>query len=113
MAELSSIEAEIGRRIIHFFLDLCILKELHKGGQYGYGVKKSIYGTWKIYVNNENLYTTLRRLERNKLVVSEKRVERGRQRTYYRVTEEGGKYFKELTQCLRLRLIECLNSLQG
>lgn len=81
--------------------DIIILYILLKEPSYGYEISKQVKEmTQNKYVMKETtLYSAFKRLENNAYVESFKSNETyGKARTYYRITDEGKKYYQE--KCL-------------
>jgi PadR family transcriptional regulator PadR len=84
--------------LIRGHIDTVILNLLDKGDKYGYEISKIIaYQTEREYeINEATLYSSLKRLERDKSIISYWGDEtQGGRRKYYRITELGK---KNLTQ---------------
>src|SRR5690625_3562743 len=83
------------------FHDLMILYRLSKGESYGYELSKFIRDqTNGLYsIKETTLYSSFNRLEKNGFILSFSKEEtRGRKRTYYKLTDEGRKELKKLTE---------------
>lgn len=80
-------------------IELSILALLRKREMYGYEISQMILDMSKqaIEVSEGTLYPILYRLEEKDVIESHWQAPegRGKPRKYYRVTEEGQKYFKE------------------
>lgn len=90
---------------------LAVLSQLHEE-QYGYSLKQSLNAKG-LEINEGTLYPLLRRLEDQKLLVSDwKVVDDVRPRRYYRMSEEGKRILANLTEEWRT-LAAVLNNLLG
>lgn len=102
-------EQEINSDLIRGHIDTIILRILQDGDNYGYEIMKAVS------VNSDNgyelkepsLYTSLRRLENQKLIESYWGDEsHGGRRKYYRITESGkAAYEKALAEWLHAQKI--------
>ena len=89
------------RELVAGMLRMLILNELSRGPGYGYGIAKGIErrSGGDLAIRPESLYPVLHRLEKQKLIVSEKRQgESGRMRKYYRIKKEGKQAIVEYKQ---------------
>ncbi len=89
---------EISSDVIRGYNDTIILYFLKKGPSYGYDISKNIkaISEGKYLIKETTLYSAFTRLEKNGYVTSYVReAENGKKRTYYEITEEGMKYYKE------------------
>jgi PadR family transcriptional regulator PadR len=68
-------------------LDGCVLAILAHDDAYGYSLTQEIKGI--ISVSESTLYPVLRRLQKEGLLVTYDQAFNGRNRRYYRITEEG------------------------
>lgn len=78
-------------------LDLMVLKLIEKEKKYGYQIKQDIYelSDNKIDIKAGSLYGPLYRLEKKKMIYSEKEfVGKKRFRVYYRITDLGKEYLE-------------------
>ncbi|HOM02223.1 MAG TPA: PadR family transcriptional regulator [Acetivibrio sp.] len=88
----------ISSDVIRGYNDTIILSLLLEGDSYGYEISKNIrLITDDLYVMKETtLYSAFARLEKNGYIKSYYGEEtQGKRRTYYRITPEGIKYYKE------------------
>lgn len=75
-----------------------ILTILEQGESYGYAIIKRVHelSSGNMNFSDGTLYPVLHRLEKQKLIVSEKRqAENGRMRKYYRIMNEGKQAINE------------------
>ena len=89
---------EISSDVIRGYNDTIILYFLKKEPSYGYEISKSIkeLSNGKYVIKETTLYSAFTRLEKNGYVTSySKESENGKKRTYYEITKEGRKYYKE------------------
>ena len=90
---------EISSDIIRGYNDTMILFLLRKGPSYGYELSKMIetLSEGKYIIKETTLYSAFTRMEKNGYVESfvQESVETGKKRTYYRITEEGRRYYRE------------------
>ena len=105
----------ISSDVIRGYNDTIILAMLKQGDSYGYEISKRIEKISKgVYaVKETTLYSAFTRLEKNAYILSYSGMEtNGRQRTYYKITESGLRYYKEkcteweLTKDLINRFVE-------
>lgn len=78
--------------------DIMILSLLAKEDSYGYEISKNIsLKTNNMYnIKETTLYSAISRLERHRFITSYKVDEtKGRERTYYRISEQGRMYLQE------------------
>lgn len=68
-------------------LDACVLAALSHGDAYGYSLTQQI--KQKIDVSESTLYPVLRRLQKEKFLVTYDQPMDGRNRRYYQITSEG------------------------
>ena len=68
-------------------LDACVLAALSRGDAYGYSLTQQIKQT--IDVSESTLYPVLRRLQKEKFLVTYDQPMDGRNRRYYQITPEG------------------------
>lgn len=97
----SSDDMAVNSDMLRGFHDLMILFRLSNGESYGYELSKYIRKrTNDVYTIKETtLYSSFNRLEKNGYISSFSKGEtRGRQRTYYRLTNVGKSYLLELTE---------------
>lgn len=88
----------ISSDVIRGYNDTIILSLLIEGDSYGYEISKNIRGiTNDEYIIKETtLYSAFNRLEKNGHIESYFGDETyGKRRTYFKITEEGIKYYKE------------------
>jgi len=88
----------ISSDVIRGYVDTIILSLLIEGDSYGYEISKNIrIKTDELYVIKETtLYSAFARLEKNGYIKSYYGEEtQGKRRTYYRITPEGIKYYKQ------------------
>ena len=88
----------ISSDVIRGYNDTIILSLLLKGDSYGYEISKNIKAiTNEEYIIKETtLYSAFNRLEKNGYIVAYPGEETyGKKRTYYKITEEGKKYYEE------------------
>jgi PadR family transcriptional regulator PadR len=88
----------ISSDVIRGYNDTIILSLLIEGDSYGYEISKNIRSiTNELYVMKETtLYSAFARLEKNGYIESYYGEEtQGKRRTYYRITPEGIKYYRE------------------
>jgi len=91
-------EASISSDLIRGNIDAIILRVLCEGDSYGYEIIKSIFknsnGNYEL--KEPSLYTSLKRLEYQKLIESYWGDEsQGGRRKYYKVTIDGYEYYKK------------------
>ena len=85
---------EINSNLIRGHIDTVILNLLAQGDKYGYEISKIIsFKTGGEYeINEATLYSSLKRLERDRAIISYWGDEtQGGRRKYYKITEEGKK----------------------
>jgi DNA-binding PadR family transcriptional regulator len=77
--------------------DRIVLGFLLDGGKTGYEIKKMMELSTSNFFNTSlgSIYPALKKLERNKMVKLEEKVERGRLKKLYTTTPKGKKYFYE------------------
>lgn len=101
----------ISSDIIRGYIDIMILFMLLDTPSYGYEVSKKINSLTegKYLIKETTLYSAFTRLERNGYIISFSGEDYGDRRTYYRITEEGLKYYYEKCQewVLTKEVIEC------
>ena len=68
-------------------LDGCVLSLLSRNDYYGYELTKRVQESIQISVST--MYPVLRRLKKQELLSTYKRIYHGRKRLYYRITPEG------------------------
>lgn len=91
-------EQNMNSDLIRGHIDTIILKMLRDGDNYGYEIMKAV----SVNSNNEyelkepSLYTSLKRLEKQGLIISYWGSEsQGGRRKYYRITESGNNAYKK------------------
>lgn len=77
-------------------LDACVLATLFKEDTYGYKLTQEVKVV--MTVSESTLYPVLRRLTREGFLETYDQQHMGRNRRYYRLTEEGEKKYKEYTE---------------
>lgn len=95
----------ISSDVIRGYNDTIILFLLLKEDSYGYEISKNIKSiTEDAYVMKETtLYSAFNRLEKNGYITSYFGAEtQGKRRTYYRITEEGRRYYHQ--KCIEWEL---------
>ena len=94
---LENFESEILRGISTLAV-LAIINEYGDEGTYGYAILKNLEEKTGalLVIEDGTLYPILKKLQRDGLIVSEKKFVSGRQRTYYRLTLEGLKLFNHM-----------------
>ena len=88
----------ISSDIIRGYIDLMILRVLSEGDSYGYEVSKRIteISAHSYYMKETTLYSAFTRLEKQKYLHSYPGAySGGRERTYFKLTEEGWAYFHQ------------------
>ena len=91
----------ISSDVIRGYNDTIILSLLKRGDSYGYEISKQIelLSEGNYIIKETTLYSAFTRLEKNGYILSYRGVEtNGRQRTYYKMTESGLKYYDEKCQ---------------
>ena len=73
-------------------LDACVLAVLSKGDQYGYTLTQQVKNV--LDVSESTLYPVLRRLQKDNSLETYDGPYQGRNRRYYRITEEGREKFR-------------------
>ena len=89
---------EISSDVIRGYNDTMILSILMKEPSYGYEISKEIksISDEKYVIKETTLYSAFTRLEKNGYISSfSMEAENGKKRTYYRITDEGRKYYQE------------------
>ena len=89
---------EISSDVIRGYNDTMILYILEKEPSYGYEISKQIrsISDEKYLIKETTLYSAFTRLEKNGYISSfSMEAENGKKRTYYRITDEGRKYYQE------------------
>lgn len=76
-------------------LDACVLAVLTRGDTYGYILTQQVREIMNI--SESTLYPVLRRLQKDKYVVTYDQAFQGRNRRYYQITELGIEKYKEYT----------------
>lgn len=88
----------ISSDVIRGYIDTIILCLLKQSPSYGYELSKKIrmISEEKYIMKETTLYSAFRRMEKNGYIELFFRTEtEGRRRTYYRITEEGKRYYEE------------------
>ena len=89
---------EISSDVIRGYNDTIILFFLRNEPSYGYEISKNIrsLSKEKYLIKETTLYSAFTRLEKNGYISSfSMEAENGKKRTYYRITDEGRKYYQE------------------
>ncbi len=90
---------EISSDVIRGYNDTMILFLLRKEPSYGYELSKMIktLSDGKYIIKETTLYSAFTRMEKNGFVESfvQESIDTGKKRTYYRITEEGRRYYRE------------------
>ena len=73
-------------------LDACVLAVLSKGDQYGYTLTQQVENV--LDVSESTLYPVLRRLQKDNSLETYDEPYQGRNRRYYRITEQGREKFR-------------------
>jgi len=94
--ELNEIVASLTLELRRGTIVLSVLSQL-KEPQYGYTLTKSL-SSKSIEVDTNTLYPLLRRLEKQKLLVSEWETNGSKPRKYYRRTELGDQVYQQLVE---------------
>ncbi|MHA1650543.1 MAG: PadR family transcriptional regulator [Candidatus Helarchaeota archaeon] len=94
---LENFESEILRGISTLTV-LAIINEYSEEGTYGYQILKNLEEKTgaMLIIEDGTLYPILKKLQREGIITSEKKVVGGRQRTYYKLTIEGLKIYKHM-----------------
>lgn len=89
--------AGISSDIIRGYNDTMILYLIWDSPSYGYEISKQIrtISEEKYVIKETTLYSAFTRLEKNGYIESYDDATSGKRRTYYRITEEGRRYYKE------------------
>ncbi len=102
-------EQDINSDLIRGHIDTIILRILRDGDHYGYEIMKavSVNSDHEYELKEPSLYTSLKRLEKQGLIVSYwGDGSQGARRKYYRITESGdAAYEKALAEWLHARRI--------
>ncbi len=80
-------------RIESSLLDACVLAVLARGDTYGYEITQQMKSA--IAISESTLYPVLRRLQREGFCITYDQPHQGRNRRYYRITDEGHKKLTE------------------
>ena len=94
-------ESEILRGISTLAI-LSIIQASGSDGSYGYQILKDLGDKTKIgekqilVIEEGTLYPILKKLERDGIVISEKKIHAGRKRTYYKLTEAGYRTYNHI-----------------
>lgn len=77
--------------------DRIVLGFLLNGGKTGYEIKKMMELTTANFFNTSlgSIYPALKKLEKNKMVKLEEKIEKGRLKKLYTITPKGKKFFRE------------------
>lgn len=97
--------------IMKGFNDYFILSLLMKGDSYGYEISKnlSLYTNAYYQIKESTMYTALQRLNNQGYINSYKGKEsNGKQRSYYKITDEGIQYYTELRKSI-IEIIQCID----
>ncbi|EHR34641.1 PadR family transcriptional regulator [Helcococcus kunzii] len=92
---------EISSDILRGYTDLIILYILYETPSYGYEISKTIteISQEKLIMKETTLYSAFKRLEKSNYIESFKSEKEDRsRRTYYRITDNGKKYYLEKTK---------------
>jgi DNA-binding PadR family transcriptional regulator len=92
---LDKMEQELRRGVVV----LAVLSQL-RAPQYGYSLRQALAARG-MPIEEGTLYPLLRRLEAQKLLASEWRIEDGPPRRYYTLSKQGAQAFSELTASWR------------
>ncbi len=96
---MSDMPAAISSDVIRGYNDTMILFILKQAPSYGYEISKKIrsISDEKYVIKETTLYSAFSRMEKNGYIESwEETAEgSGKKRTYYRISEEGRRYYKE------------------
>ncbi|NVM54386.1 MAG: helix-turn-helix transcriptional regulator [Candidatus Helarchaeota archaeon] len=108
---LENFESEILRGISTLTV-LSIINEYGDEGTYGYQILKDLEEKTGavLVIEDGTLYPILKKLQREGIIVSEKKRVGGRLRTYYKLTEEGLKIYSHI-EGFFTKLIESIASL--
>ena len=91
--------SEISSDVIRGYNDTMILFLLLKEPSYGYELSKQIknLSDGKYIIKETTLYSAFSRMEKNGYIESfvSEAADTGKKRTYYRITEEGQRYYSE------------------
>ncbi|MFJ5714445.1 PadR family transcriptional regulator [Neobacillus sp. NPDC093127] len=91
-------ETPISSDLIRGHIDTMILRVLSEGDNYGYEIIKSIFeqSNGKFELKEPSLYTSLKRLEKQKLISAYWGDEsQGGRRKYYKITPSGVRVYEE------------------
>ncbi|ETI70759.1 PadR family transcriptional regulator [Neobacillus vireti] len=91
-------ETPISSDLIRGHIDTMILRVLSEGDNYGYEIIKSIFeqSNGKFELKEPSLYTSLKRLEKQKLISAYWGDEsQGGRRKYYKITPSGERAYEE------------------
>lgn len=86
-------------------LDACVLGIVQRQDVYGYTLTQNVKDV--VDISESTLYPVLRRLQKSELLETYDVPYQGRNRRYYRITEEGAKqlnFFKEEWQSYKLKI---------
>ncbi|WP_282926176.1 PadR family transcriptional regulator [Helcococcus kunzii] len=92
---------EISSDILRGYTDLIILYILYETPSYGYEISKTIteISQEKLIMKETTLYSAFKRLEKSNYIESFKSENEDKsRRTYYRITDNGKKYYLEKTK---------------
>ena len=91
--------AAISSDVIRGYNDTMILHILRQGPSYGYEISKKIRSITedKYIIKETTLYSAFTRMEKNAYIQSYEASGEGgtKKRTYYRITEDGQRYYRE------------------
>lgn len=96
---------EISSDVIRGYNDTIILFFLRKEPSYGYEISKNIRAVSddKYLIKETTLYSAFTRLEKNGYITSySMEADNGKRRTYYKITDQGLKYYREKCEEWRL-----------
>ena len=83
-------------------LDICILRYLKEQNSYGYKIIEDV--SKYIEISESTLYPILKRLEEARCLETYQEIHNGRNRKYYKITDEGKDFLKEELDTLKLVL---------
>ncbi|MFB3888075.1 MAG: PadR family transcriptional regulator [Candidatus Bathyarchaeia archaeon] len=92
---------EITQRITKTLLDIQLLRLVGTEPMWGYKIKKTFESDLGIKLRHGALYPTLKYLEKEGFVTSEKQQQGGRARKVYTLTEKGRSYLESYYAVLR------------
>ena len=91
----------ISSDVIRGYIDIMILYTLLRGDSYGYEISKCIreFSKEQYIIKETTLYSAFNRMEKSNYIESYAgNVTHGKQRTYYRITDVGRRYYDEKCQ---------------